>query len=443
MKTPSMTQHMPKSEPDTSFVDEQDPLFSEVEKLLGNPCEDRQHRRRLQEFLTQHFPAFCKSHPVEERKLAVMNSIIACKTGKLGYTVTKCEDCGQVKVYPSSCGNRNCPYCGHLNELKWTALRQSEVIPGIPNFHLVFTLPHDLGALMYQNQRKTLDLLFRSVKDTILTLSRNNLKMIPGITMVLHTFGSDLSLHYHLHVLVTGGGLTEDGKGFKRCLSNHFFLPELAISRMFRGKFLDGLKQLRGDDQLLYFNDAEKYRNSYTWKELMNACYGVEWNVEIKYLAPGDSVETNGDESTGKAISYFARYTNRTAISESRVEGYDDQGIWFRYKKYDRSSYTWKTMRLEAEEFIRRFLMHILPTGMARIRYAGFMAGCIRKKRLELIYSILERDYHESPVKSMTTAELIQYFYKKDISVCDKCNGHLKVYPRLRPFIAAKPIRAA
>ena len=360
-----------------------------------------------------------------------MNSLISCKTGKLGYTLIRCKECRRMEMRACACGNRNCPSCGYLNEQRWVAMRQAEVIPGIPYFHLVFTLPHDLSGIMYQNQKATLDLLFQSAKDTILTLSRDKLKMTPGILMVLHTFGSNLSLHYHLHVLVSGGGLTPDKQELKRCLSHTFFLPVKAVKRLFRGKFMDGLKQLREEGWLIFVNDAQRYRNSYSWKELLNTCYRADWNVEIKYLAPADGFGKQEAESTDNAITYFARYTNRTAISDSRIESYNDKSIRFRYKDYNGSSYVWKTMELCADEFIRRFLMHILPSGVARIRSAGFMAGCVRKKNLELIHSLLGSTYTESPVKTMKAAELICHFYHRDMTVCEKCQGTLDIYPRI------------
>ena len=405
---------------------------------------DSRKPHALRDFLASRFPDYCRSHPVTEEKLKVMNSLLSCKT-KLGYTLTRCDTCGRIGMHACACGSRNCPSCGYLNEKRWVALRQAEVIPGIPYFHLVFTLPHDLSQIMYQNQRETLNLLFHSARDTVLTLSRDKLKMKPGILMVLHSFGSELSLHYHVHMLVTGGGLTEDGKDFKRCLSNTFFLPVRSLARVYKGKFMDGLKQLRSDNRLEYYNDALKYRNSYTWKELLNSCYKADWNVEIKYLAPVPPVGSapSAEESTDNAIAYFSRYTNRTAISDSRIEGYDEQGIRFRYKKYDGSSYTMGSMHLTSDEFIRRFLMHILPAGFARIRYAGFMAGCVRRKNLELVHELLGVPYRESPVKGMGSADLILHFYGRDITVCEKCHSKLETYPRMSRISAAMFIRAS
>lgn len=149
--------------------------------------------------------------------------------------------------------------------------------------------------------------------------------------------------------------------------------------------------------------------------------------MEIKYPAPVNGPHDPKDESTDNAITYFARYTNRTAISDSRIESYDDQSIRFRYKDYDGPFYTWKSMDLDADEFIRRFMMHILPSGFTRIWSAGFLAVCVRKKNLELIHSLLGREYQESQVKAMKATELIQHFYHRDVTVCEKCHGALYI----------------
>ena len=407
--------------------------------------EDGRKRHILRDFFTSSFPDYCRDHRVPEYELKVMNSLISCKTGKLGYSLIHCDICGRTEMRACACGNRNCPSCGYLNEKKWVALRQSEVIPGIPYFHLVFTLPHDLSTIMYQNQRTTLNLLFRSAADTVLTLAQDKLKMTPSLLIVLHTFGSDLSLHYHVHMLVSGGGLTKDTKEFKKCQSNSFFLPARALRSVYKGKFMDGLKRLHDDGILDYYNDAEKYRNSYVWKELLDTCYKADWNVEIKPLSPvrEKTASAAEDESTDNAISYFARYTNRTAISDSRIEAWDDRSVRFRYKDYSGSSYSWKSMDLSADEFIRRFLMHILPAGFMRVRSAGLLAGCVKTKNLILIHELLNRPYKESPVRHMKAVELIRYFYGRDVTVCEKCHTKLEIFPRMSRISAVMFIRAS
>lgn len=405
--------------------------------------DDTAHNYAIRDLLKLNFSDYCLSHPVPEFKLKTLHAMISCKTGKLGYNLIHCRQCGKMEMRSCSCGNRNCPSCGYLEEKRWTAMRQAEVIPGIPYFHLVFTLPHSLADIMYQNQKHTLNLLFSAAKETILELSMKKLKMTPGILMILHSFGSDLSLHYHLHVLVSGGGLTKDKTCFKRCLSNQFFLPLKAVTKVYRGKFMAGLKELHDDEKLQYFHAAQKYRNSYEWKDLLNACYNTTWNIEIKPLAPvkKSGGKTDEKETTDNAVSYFARYTNRTAISNSRILSYDKERVTFRYKDYHGSSYTMKEMTISTEEFIRRFLMHLLPAGFCRVRSAGFLAGCVRKKSLELIYTLLNKIYEPSEVKSMSEAELILHFFEKDVSICTDCGSKVEILPRMSRRSAALYIR--
>ncbi|MCQ2511739.1 MAG: transposase, partial [Lachnospiraceae bacterium] len=282
-----------------------------------------------------------------------------------------------------------------------------------------------------------------AAKDTILKLSMKKLKIVPGILLILHSFGSSLSLHYHLHVLVSGGGLTKDKTRFKRCLSNRFFLPLKAVSKVYRGKFMDGLKKLHDSEKLQYYHDAQKYRNSYEWKELLNTCYNNTWNVEIKPLEPVKKAgkDAGDEETTDNVVSYFARYTNRTAISNRRILSYDKEQVTFSYKDYHGSTYTRREMTISTDEFIRRFLMHLLPPGFCRVRSAGFLAGCIRKKSLELIYSLQEKTYEPSEVRKMSATDLILLFFGKDVSICTHCGSRVEILPRMTRQSTAGYIR--
>lgn len=437
---------MQKTSPETTveWQTEEDPDSLSIDSILAPfHVDDSGHNYAIRDLLAASFPDYCLSHPVPEFKLKTVNAMINCKTGKLGYSLIHCKQCGKIEMRYSSCGNRNCPSCGYLEEKRWTALRQAEVIPGIPYFHLVFTLPHVLADIMYQNQKETLDLLFLAAKDTILKLSMKKLKIVPGILLILHSFGSSLSLHYHLHVLVSGGGLTKDKTRFKRCLSNRFFLPLKAVSKVYRGKFMDGLKKLHDSEKLQYYHDAQKYRNSYEWKELLNTCYNNTWNVEIKPLEPVKKAgkDAGDEETTDNVVSYFARYTNRTAISNRRILSYDKEQVTFSYKDYHGSTYTRREMTISTEEFIRRFLMHLLPPGFCRVRSAGFLAGCIRKKSLELIYSLQEKTYEPSEVRKMSATDLILLFFGKDVSLCTHCGSRVEILPRMTRQSAAEYIR--
>lgn len=420
------------------------------------PDSDRKYI--LRDFFRDYFPEYCRTHQVDDEKRKIMNSLMVCRTGELGYSILTCEECGTTEYYPCSCGSRYCPSCGTLEQMRWIAKQEACLIPGIPYYHLVFTVPHDLNALIYQNQKDVLNILFSSVKNTILTLSMSRNKIIPGILMVLHTFGSNLSLHYHLHVLVSGGGLTADHTFFKKCMSNKFFLPLKAMMRMYRGKFMAGLKELHDSEKLMYFSESEKYRNTYEWHQLLSLCYTQDWNIEIRrFLSPGKghsaktfapyvsrkmisdsqvcSIGKNMSDpeaeepSSEEAIQYFSNYTHCSAINDSRITGIEDGQISFQYKQYHSKSYEKKTMTLSAEEFIRRYLLHILPKGFQKVRSAGFLSGCVREKNLKLIHELLAVKYTPSKVKDMNSAELILYFFKEDIRKCTACRKKVRKLP--------------
>ena len=412
--------------------------------------QDSGRKYILRDFFRDYFPEYCRTHQVQEEKRKIMKSVMACRTGELGYSILTCEECGTMEYYPCSCGSRYCPSCGTLEQMRWIAKQEAWLVPEIPYYHLVFTVPHELNALIYQNQEVTLNALFSSVKDTILTLSMSKNQIIPGILMVLHSFGSNLSLHYHIHVLVSGGGLTKDRKSFKKCMANKFFLPLKAMMRMYRGKFMAGLKDLHDSGRLAYFNESEKYQNTYEWHQLLNLCYTKEWNIEIRrFLGPGkahsaktfapyvsrkmisdDQVCSVGknvadpeteDPTAKEAIQYFSNYTHCTAINDSRITGIEDGQISFQYKQYHSKGYEKKVMTLSAEEFIRRYLLHILPKGFQKVRTAGFLAGCVREKNLRLIHELLSIEYIPSKIKDMNSAELILFFFKEDIRKCTAC----------------------
>lgn len=193
------------------------------------------------------------------------------------------------------------------------------------------------------------------------------------------------------------------------------------MTRVFRAKFMDGLEELKRKGELDFTGEAEKYRNSYEWKEMVNRCYSKEWNIEIKqYLTPGQSKD--GYPSVSRAIEYFARYANRAAISPSRILSWNDEGITFKYKHYFDGGYEMKEMTLTPEEFIRRFLIHVMPKYCQKIRYAGFLAGCVRNKNLELIHSFLDAPYEPSPVRGMKASELAELFLGDKRAVCSKCH---------------------
>lgn len=436
---------------------------SEKAKQVEQAHENSRREYKIRDFLAMHFDKYCETHKVPEDKLKIIRTMILCKTGANGYTLTYCPTCNRYDMHAASCGNRNCPSCGWLDTQKWIEERKAELLDGISYYHVVFTLPHQLTDLISANEKLLLGTLFAASKDAILELSDKEHGMVPGLLMVLHSFGSNLSRHYHIHMLASGGGLAKDKSRFITCENDTFFLPVDKVKAVYREKFMTSLKSFHEDGQLKYEAMAEKYRNRYEWSELMSACYAKNWNVEIKTYgqAPGEKTgseegsepceeleseeksepdeelepdeETESEErrETEKAIEYFARYTNRAAITDSRIRSYDADSITFEYKDYRDQKKQKKVMTLTADEFITRFLAHILPKGFRKVRTAGFLSGCVRKKNMILIHKLRGTKQPECKVKGMNKLELIKHFWGKDPTKCDKCHTELVIYQRV------------
>lgn len=447
--------------PDGILTEEQ------AEQLLssfcGEPFSDK--RYTVRDILREHFPAYLETHHVHFYQEKAVRAIMACGTGELGYTLTKCSECGIIRIHADTCGNRNCPSCGYLKQLKWRACRESELIGGIYYFHVIFTLPHSLNDLIGCNKKEMLNLLFQAASQSVLNLSQDTYGMVPGIQMVLHTCGGNMLPHYHIHMFVSGGGLSKDRKSFVQTTYSGFFLPVAQLSAFYRSLFLSGLKKLYENDGLSFYGNVEKYKNHYEWKELLESCYSQDWDIEIrKYLAqgpskgeddyawpsnisghfagyasrkiispgklevvsqPAASPHTPQDTDAAVVLEYMSQYMNRTAITDNRIIGYNTRFVVFECKQYSDGVPKIITLKLTVEEFIRRFLENILPPGFMKIRSAGFLAGSVRAKYLALIRHLLEIKAPENPVKDMGATELVMHFYGIDFSACPRCNAHM------------------
>lgn len=279
----------------------------------------------IREAFRRFYPEYTKLHPSlseEQRRTAV--SITRCKTGELGYNVSYCEDCGFPLIHAVSCNNRSCPCCQIPLEKKWELERNTELIKDIAYFHVVFTVPHDLNSLIKANQKRLLDLQFRCVQDTLLTLCADPRFMgaKPGIITVLHTWGQKLNFHPHIHVCISGGGITPAGQ-FVETKRKGFFLPKSAVASMFRGKYLCALKKLY-DSNTLDLSCSSELKEPSRWKTFINTLFEKAW---IPFI--GETF--NG---RGNAIRYLARYSFRTAIANSRIVNVSNSHVTFRYKDY-------------------------------------------------------------------------------------------------------------
>ncbi|MGZ3352291.1 MAG: IS91 family transposase [Xanthobacteraceae bacterium] len=296
-------------------------------------------------------------------QLKVMSAIERCRTAALGGHVARCQDCAYTTIAYNSCRNRHCPKCQGAAAKQWLADREAELLPA-PYFHVVFTLPAAVAEIAYQNKALVYDLLFKAAAETLTTIAADpkHLGARIGITAVLHTWGSALTHHPHVHMIVPGGGIAPDGKRWVSCRPG-FFLPVRVLSRLFRRLLLD--KLAAAHHQLQFFGNHAPLTNEQAFAAYLAPLRKIEWIVYSKRPFGGPAA----------VLAYLSRYTHRVAIANSRLVAFDSNGVTFKWKDYrieGRDRY--KLMTLEADEFIRRFLIHVLPRGFHRIRHYGLLA---------------------------------------------------------------------
>ena len=307
-----------------------------------------------------------------------MSAIERCRTAALGGHVERCSDCGHQRIAYNSCRNRNCPKCQGLARAQWLADRQAELLD-VPYFHVVFTVPDEVAVIAFQNQTVVYDILFRAVSETLRTIAADpeHLGAEIGFMAVLHTWGQNLMHHPHLHCLVPGGGIAPDGKSWIPCRPG-FFLPVRVLSRLFRGLFLHYLDTAFAAGHLHFFSAHRHLQQPTAFRRHLAPAHDAEWVVYAKRPFAGPR----------QVLDYVGRYTHRVAISNSRLLSIDDGKVRFRWRDY-RNGNRQKVMSLEAAEFIRRFLIHVLPDGFQRIRYFGFLGNCHRARKLTLCRQLL------------------------------------------------------
>ena len=355
----------------------------------------------------ENYSALGHYQSVVQQKAA--HSILNCKSGRLGINLSRCSDCGHLEIHNNSCKNRNCPNCQSVQKEIWVDKRRAEVIDS-PYFHVVFTLPHELNPLLYCNQKLLYGLLHRCCAETLLELSANKkwLGATPGIIQVLHTWNQELDYHVHLHCIISGGGLTKDGNIRKS--SKNFFIRTEVLRDKFQGKYMAHLSSLYENGALTFSASCEKLRNSYYWKEWKTQLYEKDWCPYIKETFNG----------FGNAIEYLGRYTHKIAISNSRVLDLTEDKVTFsaRGKKPSDSK---RRITLNHTEFIRRYLMHVLPHGFQKIRYYGFLNNRMKHENLKVIFNLQNGQRFKQRFAGMTMAELLKAVWKFDICQCPEC----------------------
>jgi hypothetical protein len=346
------------------------------------------------------------------QQLKVMRAIRHCRTAALGGHIDICPRCGGDKTISyNSCRNRHCPKCQTQARQRWIAARKLELLE-TRYFHVVFTLPHELHTLILQNEAELYNLLFRAVADTLLEVAANpeHLGADIGFFGILHTWGQNLLFHPHIHCVIPGGGLSPDHSHWIHP-RYPFFLPIKVLSKVFRGKFVDGLKRMHRQSRLTFAGSIERLSEPKCFAAFLRTLFRQDWVVYAKPAFGGPE----------QVLRYLGRYTHRVAISNHRLLSFDGNHVTFRWRDYARGNKQ-RLMTVSAEEFIRRFLVHVLPKRFVRIRHFGFMANFQRSSSLELCRQLLGM----APViRSTETAPNVSSW------TCPKCGGPVTVVERL------------
>jgi hypothetical protein len=383
------------------------------------------------EIFRQHGPAYRESHRLSRNALRVMRAIEVCRTAVLGGHKDQCDHCGHLEISYNSCRNRHCPKCQTLRKERWIEARREDLLP-IEYFHVVFTIPSELNPLVSMNRKVLYDLLFRSVSETLTELANDpkHLGAEIGSIGILHTWGQNLMDHPHIHCIVTGGGLSSDRS---RWVSSRkgFFIPVRVISALFKGKFLDLLKKCFKSDALVFPDPIRHLKPSEDLERFRNQLYRKKWVVYCK--PPFDGVQG--------VLQYLGRYTHRIAISNNRILNIRNGHVSFLWRDYADQNHQ-KTMTLKAEEFIRRFLLHVLPSRFIRIRHFGLLANRKRKNTIVLCRKILGevKIPTQQDSRKETWQEQLFRVCGIDVTLCPVCQkGKMGMVALLLPLRCNSP----
>lgn len=378
----------------------------------------------VQQIFHSSFPQFSNEQHLSDIQHKAAAAILNCKSGKLGYNLSRCSDCGHQLIHNNSCRNRNCPNCQAVLKELWVDKRSAEVIDS-PYFHVVFTLPHELNPLIYGNQKLLYGLLHRCCAQTLLELSADKkyLGAVPGIIQVMHTWNQELDYHVHMHCIISGAGLTPDLK--IRKASNHFFIPVRVLRDKFKGKYLALLTSLYQQKKLLFSNSCKHLISPSAWSKWKSSLYDKDWCPYIKETFNG----------FGNAIEYLGRYAHKIAISNNRILSVSSESVTFsaRGKKPGDPQ---RQITLKNTEFIRRFLMHVLPAGFQKIRYFGFLNNRMKSHNLKVIFKLQGAQRFRRRYVGLSMAELLKVVWNFDVCLCPKC-GHSSMKPAGRVYASS------
>ena len=363
-----------------------------------------------------------------------MSAIELCRTAALGGHLEQCDCCGHQRPAYHSCRDRHCPKCQSLARAQWLQDRQAELLP-VPYFHVVFTLPEEIAAIAYQNKELLYNILFRATAETLRTIAADpkHLGAEIGFLALLHSWGQNLLFHPHLHCVVPGGGISPDRQRWIPCRPD-FFLPVRVLSRLFRRLFLEDLQAAFDQGKLQFFSSLERLRDPQVFAQYLAPLQKAEWVVYAKPPFGGPK----------QVLNYLGRYTHRVAISNHRLLSLDNGRVSFHWRDY-RHHHRQKTMTLEAEEFIRRFLLHVLPAGFQRIRHYGFLGNRYRQAKLALCRQLLGvvLTTITQPQDKLGYRDLYEKLTGKSLHDCPVCHlGHMIAIAILYTSDRAPPLNA-
>jgi hypothetical protein len=379
-----------------------------------------------------HGPAWRESQRghLNLAQLKVMSAIEQCRTAALGGHVLRCEGCHTEQIAYNSCRNRHCPKCQSSAAKRWLELRQADLLP-VEYFHVVFTLPAAVAQIALHNKAVVYGLLFDVAAEVLTTIAADpkHLGAKIGATLVLHTWGSALTHHPHVHAVVPGGGLSCDGSRWVACRPG-FFLPVRVLSRLFRRRLLEELQRQHEANKLQFFGNHAGLADAQAFKAWLAPLRKIEWVVYAKQPFAGPAA----------VLAYLSRYTHRVAISNSRLLALDQRGVTFRWKDYRAKGHTrYKAMTLDPGEFMRRFLLHVLPLGLHRIRHYGLLANGGRRANLATVRQLLMPAFNVEPTVEPAARTGNDIASRPPSFVCRHCGAPMTI---VQLFERAQVIRA-
>ena len=377
----------------------------------------------LQDIFNLHGDEYRKNHSLPIHIQKTMIAIETCRTVALGGHVDECDECGHVRISYNSCRNRHCPKCQTLAKERWLFERKKDLLP-VEYFHVVFTIPEELNYLALTNQKEVYSILFKTVSETLLELAIDTkyLGAQIGFTSILHTWGQNLMHHPHIHCIVPSGGLSTDGSRWINSKKD-FFIPVKVMSRKFRGKFLYYLKQSYYSNKLKMLGENKELLEKYIFQHFVDGLYQKEWVVYCK--PPFGSPE--------HVLEYLGRYTHRVAISNNRLVELTNENVTFKWRDY-RDNNKEKLMTVTAEEFIRRFLMHVLPSKFVKIRHYGILSNRNRVTKLKRCKELTGFVPSIEDIPKLSSMELLFKLTGIDLNNCPCCTkGKMVRQGKLQP----------